>query len=106
MSVWEMVWTIAVIVAAIGPMLAAMASATTAGPRTGTNAESTAAPYQAVLPLIVSHSAPERALTLPEAWHEVGLHRTCNRDNCPRKSAAYQVLVVAGKIRPARKTWL
>lgn len=46
------------------------------------------------------HAAPELPLGVSEAHSTMQRHRGCLREDCPRKQAAYQVLVEAGRIRP------
>ncbi len=112
MSGWQMVCTVAVVVAVIGPVLVAFVvlagrgSTTTVAPSSSRPVVSAAAGNQAVLAQFLSHSAPDRDFTLPEAWREVSLHRSCCRGDCARKAAAYRVLVAADKVQLAREAWL
>ncbi|MCM6774234.1 hypothetical protein NDR87_12200 [Nocardia sp. CDC159] len=46
------------------------------------------------------HEAPEQPLSVSEAHRTMQRHRGCLREECPRKQAAYQTLVEAGRIRP------
>lgn len=46
------------------------------------------------------HDAPDEPLTVAEAHRTMQRHRNCLREECPRKNAAYRVLVEAGDIRP------
>ncbi|GAB2714607.1 hypothetical protein GCM10027089_43270 [Nocardia thraciensis] len=47
-----------------------------------------------------THTAPGRPFTVPQAHRAMQQHRTCRREDCPRKRAAYQALVDARHIRP------
>jgi hypothetical protein len=47
-----------------------------------------------------AHSAPEHDLSVNEAHRTMQRHRGCSRDDCPRKEAAFRVLVEAGRVRP------
>lgn len=44
-----------------------------------------------------THTAPEQPFSVDEAHHEMQQHRDCLLDNCNRKSAAFNVLVEAGR---------
>jgi hypothetical protein len=46
------------------------------------------------------HDAPDRQLSVYESQRTMQLHRDCEMPSCPRKSAAWQVLVEAKKIQP------
>lgn len=46
------------------------------------------------------HDAPDHPLGVQEAQLTMQRHRTCRVDHCPRKTAAWQTLVQAGRIRP------
>lgn len=46
------------------------------------------------------HEAPEHPLSVPEAHQTMQHHRQCCADQCPRKAAARQVLIDAGRMRP------
>lgn len=46
------------------------------------------------------HDAPDEPLTAGEAHRTMQRHRTCLREECPRKNAAYNVLVEVGDIKP------
>lgn len=46
------------------------------------------------------HEAPDHPLSVPEAHQAMQRHYGCDRGDCPRKSAAWHVLVEAGKIAP------
>jgi hypothetical protein len=47
------------------------------------------------------HEAPETPFTVPQAQLTMRRHRECARGSCPRKGAAWQVLVDNNVIRPA-----
>ncbi|MEU6562633.1 hypothetical protein [Nocardia nova] len=49
---------------------------------------------------LIDHYAPARPLTVCRAHQEMQAHRACGRDLCPRKAAAFQVLVSEGRIVP------
>ncbi len=53
-----------------------------------------------IWPIGWPHEAPERPLSVNEAHLTMQRHRGCLREECPRKQAAYQALVEAGRIRP------
>ena len=53
-----------------------------------------------VWPIGWPHEAPEGPMSVNEAHAAMQRHRSCRRDECPRKRAAYQALVEAGRIRP------
>jgi hypothetical protein len=58
------------------------------------------APTQ-VLPVIGwTHDAPLQPFTVADAHREMQRHRSCLREDCPRKQAAWRTLVGAGHIRP------
>jgi hypothetical protein len=46
------------------------------------------------------HEAPITPFSVAQAHQQMRLHRTCNRDDCARKDAAWMTLVDAGHIRP------
>lgn len=46
------------------------------------------------------HDAPDKPLGVAEAHKTMQRHLTCLREDCPRKSAAYSVLVAEGRIVP------
>ncbi|MFC9874850.1 hypothetical protein [Nocardia salmonicida] len=48
---------------------------------------------------VIVHSAPEKPFTLDQARRMMQVHRECDRDTCPRKMAAVNVLVGAGVMR-------
>ncbi|MFJ1457289.1 hypothetical protein [Nocardia sp. N2S4-5] len=48
----------------------------------------------------LSHSAPDRRFEVPEAHRTMQEHLDCSVGDCPRKAAAYQALVAAGRIKP------
>ncbi|MFF0487870.1 hypothetical protein ACWDSJ_19430 [Nocardia sp. NPDC003482] len=56
--------------------------------------------HASVWPLGWPHEAPEEPLSVNEAHLTMQRHRGCLREECPRKRAAYQTLVEAGRIRP------
>ncbi len=49
---------------------------------------------------ILDHSAPRELLTDEQAHAVMQTHRACERWLCPRKAAAWNVLVTAGRIVP------
>lgn len=49
---------------------------------------------------VLDHSAPRQPFALDEAHSVLQTHRACERTLCPRKAAAWGVLVAAGRIRP------
>lgn len=49
------------------------------------------------------HEAPETPFSVAQAQLTMRRHRECNRGTCPRKSAAWQVLVDNNVIRPATR---
>lgn len=51
-------------------------------------------------PLGWPHEAPEEPLTVAEAHLTMQRHCSCQREKCPRKAAAYQTLVEAGRLTP------
>lgn len=99
---------VAAILATISPLFLGLAWASTTKTEIQSRApiEPKATAYQSVLPHILSHTAPEHRLTTAQARSAFRLHRSCSCDDCFCKAAAYQVLVAAGKIRPARKALL
>lgn len=46
------------------------------------------------------HDAPERPLSVDEAHMTMQRHGGCRGDECPRKSAARQALIDAGRMKP------
>jgi len=46
------------------------------------------------------HEAPDGPLSVAESHQTMQRHLTCLREDCPRKSAAYMVLVAAGRMVP------
>ncbi|MFD8244590.1 MULTISPECIES: hypothetical protein [Nocardia] len=46
------------------------------------------------------HEAPEHPLSVPEAHATMQRHRGCRADGCPRKAAARQTLIDAGRMVP------
>ncbi|BCK56751.1 hypothetical protein NWFMUON74_45230 [Nocardia wallacei] len=46
------------------------------------------------------HETPDHPLSVHEAQKIMQRHRGCSTDECPRKAAAWQTLVEAGKIKP------
>ncbi|WP_040865725.1 hypothetical protein [Nocardia exalbida] len=51
-------------------------------------------------PMGFPHDAPDHAMGVGEAQMTMQRHRTCRVGECPRKTAAWRVLVEAGRIRP------
>lgn len=49
---------------------------------------------------VLDHTAPREPLTSEMAHRVLQLHRACDRDRCPRKAAAWDVLVAAGRVVP------
>ena len=49
---------------------------------------------------MLSHHAPERRLAVEQAHRTMQQHLDCTVADCPRKAAAYAVLVDAGRITP------
>ncbi|WP_280270383.1 hypothetical protein [Nocardia wallacei] len=47
-----------------------------------------------------THQAPAEPLTTKHAHWIMQQHRACSVNDCPRKWAAYRVLVEAGRIKP------
>lgn len=109
MSGWQVVSAVAAILATISPLFLGLVWVSTTT-ETETQSRAVVRPkataYQSILPHILSHGAPNHRLTTAEAWSAVRLHRSCSCDDCFCKAAAYQVLVAAGKVRPARKALL
>jgi len=63
--------------------------------------EDSEAPTQTLPPVVAwTHEAPDHPLTVAGAHRIMQQHRACDRDDCPRKAAAYRVLVEAGHIKP------
>ncbi|BDT95731.1 hypothetical protein IFM12275_57070 [Nocardia sputorum] len=46
------------------------------------------------------HEAPDTPLSVTEAHLAMQRHRACRTDQCPRKAAARQTLIEAGRMRP------
>lgn len=46
------------------------------------------------------HEKPDHSLSVPEAHATMQRHRGCRADLCPRKAAARQVLIDAGRMVP------
>ncbi|MEV6559589.1 hypothetical protein AB0M22_27985 [Nocardia sp. NPDC051756] len=46
------------------------------------------------------HEAPEQPLSVSEAHWTMQRHCECRADECPRKAAARQALIEAGRMRP------
>ncbi|MGY4098956.1 hypothetical protein ACW2Q0_05235 [Nocardia sp. R16R-3T] len=46
------------------------------------------------------HEPPDQPLSVLEAHQTMQRHRGCRTDGCPRKAAAFAVLVESGKVRP------
>lgn len=46
------------------------------------------------------HEAPEQPLSVPEAHKAMQNHHECRADECPRKAAAREALIAAGRMRP------
>jgi hypothetical protein len=59
-----------------------------------------AAPALAPPVLLITHRAPDHAPDVPEAHRTMQEHLECAVAECPRKAAAYRVLVAAGRITP------
>ncbi|WP_278262724.1 hypothetical protein [Nocardia sp. AG03] len=49
---------------------------------------------------VLDHCAPSSLLTPEQAHTVLQVHRACERWQCPRKTAAWNVLVAAGRIVP------
>ncbi|MEU0543970.1 hypothetical protein [Nocardia sp. NPDC005978] len=49
-----------------------------------------------------SHGAPDNPLGLYEAHRTMQQHRRCTVAECPRKAAAFRLLIDAGRIKPTR----
>lgn len=47
-----------------------------------------------------NHDAPSEPLTVRGAHLEMQNHRLCQREDCPRKRAAYRTLIEAGRLTP------
>ncbi|MCM6777917.1 hypothetical protein NDR87_31535 [Nocardia sp. CDC159] len=63
-------------------------------------AEDARAADQGMWPNGWPHEAPDGLMSIPEAHQTMQRHRGCLRTECPRKEAAYFVLLEAGRIRP------
>ncbi|WP_054816761.1 hypothetical protein [Nocardia arizonensis] len=46
------------------------------------------------------HAAPEQPFTVTEAHRQMQRHRECSADVCPRKHAARDILIRAGRMIP------
>ncbi|MEU2039131.1 hypothetical protein [Nocardia niwae] len=57
-------------------------------------------PDAALWPTGWPHEAPETPLSVTEAHLTMQRHRTCRADQCPRKAAARQTLIDAGRMKP------
>lgn len=53
-------------------------------------------------PIVLSHDAPQHPLTVGQAHAYTQEHRNCPAAECPRKAAAMEVLVDAGRVVPPR----
>ncbi|MBB5911344.1 hypothetical protein BJY24_000211 [Nocardia transvalensis] len=53
-----------------------------------------------VWPIGWPHEAPDEPLSVSEAHLVMQRHRSCRREECPRKRAAYQTLVSEGRLKP------
>jgi len=62
--------------------------------------EDSEAPTQILRPVGWTHEAPDHPLTVAGAHRIMQQHRACDREDCARKSAAYEALVEARRIRP------
>jgi hypothetical protein len=49
------------------------------------------------------HDAPDSVFAVDDAHREMRKHRACHLADCPRKAAAWQVLVTAGHVVPRSK---
>ncbi len=47
-----------------------------------------------------AHAAPDEELTIEQAHRETQTHRNCLAEECPKKRAAFQRLVKAGRVVP------
>ncbi|MGW4327363.1 hypothetical protein ACWEKR_15875 [Nocardia sp. NPDC004573] len=54
----------------------------------------------ALWPLGFPHDPPDYAMGVGEAQLTMQRHRACRVGECPRKTAAWRVLVEAGRIKP------
>lgn len=50
---------------------------------------------------VLDHRAPSELPTAEQAHTVMQIHRACERAYCPRKAAAWDVLVTAGRIVPS-----
>ncbi|GAA1644452.1 hypothetical protein GCM10009764_77570 [Nocardia ninae] len=48
-----------------------------------------------------AHQAPTAPLTVAQAHDAMQIHVDCRAKHCPRKAAALQVLIAAGRVRPS-----
>ncbi|MBF6174024.1 hypothetical protein [Nocardia blacklockiae] len=53
-----------------------------------------------VWPIGWPHEAPEEPMSVSDAHLAMQRHRSCHREECPRKRAAYRTLVAAGRLKP------
>ncbi|MBB5918378.1 hypothetical protein BJY24_007290 [Nocardia transvalensis] len=58
------------------------------------------APTQILWTAELTHEVPGYPVTVAAAHRIMQQHRACDRDDCPRKRVAYQVLVEARHIKP------
>lgn len=49
---------------------------------------------------MAGHAVPEAPLTTDQAHEIMRLHRECAAYYCPRKTAAFEALIAAGRIVP------
>lgn len=56
----------------------------------------------APIPVLISHAPPEHEYTIGEAHMQTQLHRECSVRECPRKAAAFDLLVATGHVTPAK----
>lgn len=59
-----------------------------------------AAERASVLPAGRPHEAPESPLSVTESHRVMQRHMDCHLDECPRKAAAWRILVDAGRVTP------
>ncbi len=53
-----------------------------------------------VWPIGWPHEAPDEPMSVSDAHLAMQRHRSCRREECPRKRAAYHTLVAAGRLKP------
>ncbi|MGV9638248.1 hypothetical protein ACWDO0_29090 [Nocardia rhamnosiphila] len=70
--------------------------------KVGTN--SRGAPHEPIWLPEVWHSEPDTRLRIADAHHIMQTHLTCNPLDCPRKAAAFTLLVETGKLVPATRS--